>query len=127
MRDGAAELFSVANQARRASRFAEAKRLYHRLQEQFPGSSEAQLSLLTLASLQLDTGNAGAALRMFDRYLRRAGGPLEAEALYGRARALRRLNQGNAEARAWRGLLAKYPGSRYAHEAQERLKALSVD
>jgi Flp pilus assembly protein TadD len=83
------------------------------------------LSLVTLAKLQLDRGNAAAALRSFNRYLGGPGRPLEAEALVGRATALRRLGRGGEEAMAWRAIAEKYPDSAYAEQANERLAALS--
>ena len=120
----AAELFSTANQARRASDPARATRLYRLLQRKFPGSEEAQLSLVTLGSLQLNGGNPRAALGTFNRYLSRGGRSLEAEALYGQAQALRQLGRSGEERSAWQRLLARYPGSGYAPQARERLNSL---
>ena len=122
----ASQLFSEANRARRASDLSRATELYRQLQREYPGSEEALLSLVTLGSLQLDTGNASAALRAFNRYLRQSGLPLEAEALYGRARALGHLGQQGEETRAWKTLLARHPSSGYAKQARERLSALSA-
>jgi len=120
----AAELFSNANQARRASDPARATRLYRLLQRKFPGSQEAQLSLVTLGSLQLNGGNAAGALATFNRYLSHGGRSLEAEALYGQAQALRQLGRSGEERSAWARLLARYPGSGYAPQARERLNSL---
>lgn len=120
----AAELFSNANQARRASDPARATRLYRLLQRKFPGSQEAQLSLVTLGSLQLNGGNAAGALATFNRYLGRGGRSLEAEALYGQAQALRQLGRSGEERSAWARLVARYPGSGYAPQARERLNSL---
>jgi TolA-binding protein len=120
----AAELFSNANQARRASDPARATRLYRLLQRKFPGSEEAQLSWVTLGSLQLNGGNPAGALSTFNRYLSRGGRSLEAEALYGQAQALRQLGRSGEERNAWERLLARYPGSGYAPQARERLNSL---
>jgi len=120
----AAQLFSEANQARRASNPARATELYRLLQRKFPNSQEAQLSLVTLGSLQLNGGNAAGALATFNRYLNRGGRSLEAEALYGQAQALRRLGRTGDERRAWERLLARHPGSGYAPQARERLDSL---
>jgi TolA-binding protein len=122
----AAQLFAKANRARRASDAVRASSLYALLQSKFPASPEAQLSLVTLGTLQLSSGNAAEALGTFDRYLAGSGRPLEAEALYGRARALSHLGRASAESRAWRSLLAKYPSCSYAQHARERLRALSA-
>lgn len=119
----ASELFSEANRARRSSELSRATELYRKLQREYPGSEEALLSQVTLGSLQLDTGNARGALHAFNRYLRHSG-PLEAEALYGRARALGQLGQQAEEIRAWQTLLARHPRSGYAKQARERLRAL---
>lgn len=120
----AAELFSEANQARRASNGARATQLYRLLQRKYPGSQEAQLSLVTLASLQLNSGNASGALSTFNRYLSQSGRPLEAEALYGQAQAFRQLGRTSEEVRAWKRLLATHPSSGYAAQARERLSSL---
>jgi len=120
----AAQLFSDANQARRSSNPARATELYRLLQRKFPGSQEAQLSLVTLGSLQLNGGNASGALATFNRYLSRGGRSLEAEALYGKAQALRRLGRTGEERSVWERLLARYPGSGYAPQARERLDSL---
>jgi TolA-binding protein len=122
----ARELFSAANLARRSSDVARATQLYRQLQHSFPSSSEAQLSLVTLGTLQLDSGNAGGALATFNRYLNRGGGPLRAEAMYGRALAFSRLGRGADEQRAWQSLVQQHPGSGYANKARERLSALAA-
>lgn len=119
-----AELFSQANQARRASDAARATQLYRVLQRKYPSSQEAQLSLVTLGSLQLNGGNAAGALNTFNRYLSQAGRPLEAEALYGQAQAYRQLGRTSEEVRAWKRLLARHPSSGYATQARERLSSL---
>ncbi len=125
-RDTAATLFSEANRARRAGELASSVQLYRRLQRAFPNSPEAQLSLVTLGTLQLDSGNPRGALVTFERYLGAGGRPLEAEALYGRARALSRLGWKNRAARAWQDLVDKHPTSGYAAEARERLRSSSA-
>jgi outer membrane protein assembly factor BamD (BamD/ComL family) len=118
-------LFAAANLARRHGDIAEATTLYRLLQARFPGSEEARLSLITYARLELDTGHSTAALALFDQYLRSSRRPLEAEALVGRAHALRRLGRSAEEAAAWQAVARKYPGSAYAEQAAERLPALS--
>ena len=118
-------LFMKANLARRQGQIAEAARLYGTLRTQFPASEEASLSRITFAKLQLDSGNAAVALGLFNQYLAR-GGPLEAEALVGRATALRRLGLAEQEARAWATVARRYPSSAYTRQARERLSALSA-
>lgn len=120
----AAKLFGEANQARRSGDVGRASGLYHLLQEQFPGSPEADLSRVTMALLLLDGGDAQGALAGFERYLAGSSRGLEAEALVGRARALGRLGRRDLEAAAWREVQRKYPRSIYGRQASERLAAL---
>lgn len=120
----AAKLFGEANQARRSGDIGRASGLYHLLQDQFPGSPEADLSRVTLALLLLDSGDARGALSGFERYLAGSSRALEAEALVGRARALGRLGRRDQEAVAWREVQRKYPRSIYGRQANERLAAL---
>jgi TolA-binding protein len=121
---GPAQLFAEANQARRAGQVGRASGLYHLLQEQYPGSSEAELSRVTLSTLLLNGGDASGALSGFERYLAGPSRVLEAEALVGRARALERLGRRQLEGAAWREVLRRFPGSVYARQAAERLTAL---
>jgi TolA-binding protein len=120
----APKLFAEANQARRAGDFGRASGLYHLLQDQYPGSAEAELSRVTLALLQLDSGDARGALTGFERYLAGSSRGLEAEALVGRARALGRLGRRDLEVAAWQEVQRKYPRSIYGRQASERLLAL---
>jgi TolA-binding protein len=120
----AAKLFGDANQARRAGDIGRAVGLYHLLQEQYPGSAEAELSRVTLALLLLDGGDARGALAGFERYLAGGSRGLEAEALVGRARALGRLGRRDLETTAWREVQRKFPRSIYGRQATERLAAL---
>lgn len=123
---GAAKLFGQANQARRAGEVGRASGLYHLLQEQYPGSAEAELSRVTLATLLLNSGDASGALAGFERYLAGPSRALEAEALVGRARALARLGRTKLELTAWREVERRFPGSVYARQAAERLTALET-
>jgi TolA-binding protein len=120
----AAKLFGEANQARRSGDIGRASGLYHLLQDQFPGSPEADLSRVTLALLLLDSGDAQSALSGFERYLAGSSRGLEAEALVGRARALGRLGRRDLETSAWQEVQRKYPRSIYGRQASERLLAL---
>jgi TolA-binding protein len=122
----AAKLFGEANQARRSGDVGRASGLYHLLQDQFPGSPEAELSRVTLALLLLDSGDAHAALSGFERYLAGSSRGLEAEALVGRARALGRLGRRDLEVSAWQEVQRKYPRSIYGRQATERLSALGL-
>jgi TolA-binding protein len=118
----AATLFSAANQARRGGDLAQAGLLYRALQQQFPRSSEAQLSRVTLGTLLLNSDPL-AALSSFDAYLRSGAQPLAAEALVGRARALRALGRRSEAQAAWQEVVARYPNSLYAKQARDTLSA----
>ena len=120
----AAKLFGEANQARRSGDIGRSSGLYHLLQDQYPGSPEAELSRVTLALLLLDSGDAQAALVGFERYLAGSSRALEAEALVGRARALGRLGRRDLEANAWREVQRKYSRSIYGRQASDRLLSL---
>lgn len=118
-----AALFRSANEARRAGDDERAIALYHSLEAQFPNSEEARLSHATLGRLMLDRGDAKMALDDFDKYLSH-GGSLGEEALVGRALALGKLGNRDAEAAAWRDVLRRFPKSIHARQARTRLAAL---
>ncbi len=122
-RADAAELFRTANEARRGGRTSEAVRSYQELQQRFPGSAEAHAARVSLGGLLLRSGDAGAALAQFDAYLR-GGGRLEAEALFGRGRALEALGRAADEVDNWETLVQRYPQSGYATHARRRLDQL---
>jgi TolA-binding protein len=123
-RTSAADLYRAANDARRAGRTGQAIRDYQRLQRHFPGSSETHASRVSLGGLLLRTGSSGAALAQFDAYLVSGGGRLGAEALFGRAQALRALGRSAEEAQNLQRLIEQYPNSAYATHAQRRLHQL---
>jgi hypothetical protein len=115
-----AELFAQANEARRAGDFSKAAALYARLESRFPDAPEASLARVSLGRVELDQLSEPAkALAQFDAYLA-AGGPLEEEAMVGRAQALGRMSRGPEERAAWAALLTAYPRSVWAHTARER-------
>jgi TolA-binding protein len=113
-------VFSAANAARRVGRQDRAIALYLELQRKYPSSAEASLSHVSLGRLLLSGHQLQAALQQFSTYLR-GGGPLEEEALLGKAQTLAALGRRQEEGAAWRALLARYPHSVYAAEARERI------
>lgn len=115
-----AALFSAANAARRAGRQDRAIALYLELQRTHPSSAEASLSHVSLGRLLVVRRELRGAVAQFSTYLR-SGGPLEEEALLGKAQALAALGQREDARAAWRTLLERYPRSIYAAEARERL------
>ncbi len=110
-------LFSKGNAERRAGKTTEAVGTYELLLSRFGGSSEAQMARVSLGNVLLAQGRAGQALAVFDSHLSR-GSQLGAEALYGKARALRALGKPSEEREVWKILATKYPDSIYARSAQ---------
>jgi len=120
----ASAMFSKANDARHNGEVEKAISFYRQLQQTYPATPETQLSSVSLGRLLLERGQAGAALEQFDRYLSSAAGPLAAEALSGRARALGALDRQHEERDTWNRLLQEFPGSVYAARARKRLAEL---
>jgi TolA-binding protein len=122
----AAELFSRANAARRRGDIAAAVGLFEKLQGRFPESQEQLVSRVTLGRMLLQQVKYPLpALQQFDAYLAQ-GGPLEEEAMVGRALALERLGRRDEERKAWQQLLQKFPDSMHADHAQQRLGARTL-
>jgi TolA-binding protein len=117
-------MFSKANDARHNGEVEKAISLYRQLQLAYPATPETQLSRVSLGRLLLERGQPGSALEQFDRYLSSAAGPLAAEALSGRARALGMLDRQHEERDTWNRLLQEFPGSVYAARARKRLAEL---
>jgi hypothetical protein len=120
-RKTAAELFADGNLKRRNGDNDAARAAYQDLQRQYPGSTEALVSHVSLGRLERGRSPA-AALRHFDTYLRQsAHTTLAEEALFGKASALGALGRVSTERAAWRELLRRFPGSVYAERARARL------
>ena len=77
------------------------------------------------AHFQFDDAQQSEALKAFDAYLvGRGPGPLDHEAMAGRAMALEALGRSSDEARAWQALLARFPETLFRDRARARLTAL---
>jgi hypothetical protein len=87
-----------------------ARELYRQLFASAADSAEAKVALVPYGELLLADGQARAALRAFEHYLRLRG-PLVEEASYGRIRALRAVHDTHAEQRAVDAFLREYPAS----------------
>ena len=122
----AAELFREANAKRRVGDLQSASALYSALQAKFPGTNEARVSHVSLGKLHLGAGRAREADRQFRLYLAAGGGHLNEEALVGRAEALSRLGEMDAERRVWQRLQTSHPASVYRAHARKRLEALDA-
>lgn len=119
----AASLMRQASRARSLGEIDRAVALLSELQDKFSSSPEAHVSSVSLGKLLMQRGRPDAALQRFSSYLATSG-PLEEEALVGRARSLAALGRASEERSTWQRLLARFPGSVYAGAARERLVVL---
>ncbi len=120
-----ASLLREAGDRRREGDAERALRLYRRLQQDFPDSSEAVVSSVAIGGLLLDRKAPRFALAQFDAYLGSSrSGSLIPEALYGRGRALAALGDRQEERQSWERLLVNFPDSAYAPLARRRLADL---
>lgn len=112
-------LLAEAQSLRANGRLRRSAATFRQLVKQFPSSSEARVSLVSLGELDLTAlGQPQLALRSFDSYLEQPGA-LAREARFGRIRALRALSrQAEADA-AVADFLRLYPNS----VQSERLRA----
>ena len=120
----AGTLLRQANRARSLGELDRAVSLLNELQSKFPGSAQAHVSLVSLGKLLMQRGMPDAALQRFSSYLATSG-PLEEEALVGRAQALAMLGRAIEERNTWERLLARFPGSVYAGSARKRIEVLA--
>jgi tetratricopeptide (TPR) repeat protein len=121
----AAELLSRAQAARSVRNYSGAMKLYRDIARLYPKSTEAHLSRLSLAQLELVQGNPAQALAGFEAY-ERLGGPLMQEAEYGRIQALGALGRTEEERAAIRRFVAQHPNSLQAATLRRRLGAESA-
>ncbi|MET0341286.1 MAG: tetratricopeptide repeat protein [Polyangiales bacterium] len=120
LRSPAEILFAEANALRREGRARDAAQRYRELGARHPASAEARLSRVLLGRLELDRGEARAALASFEAYVDSGDRALREQALAGRALALARLGRDDAACEAFDVLLRAYPGSSYAAVARAR-------
>jgi hypothetical protein len=120
------KLFADFSEARRRGDSAQAIKLYHQLQLQFPGTRPEIASRVFLGRLLLDRGeDPGQTLDLFTRYLNATpNGTLAEEARLGRALSLQRLGRPAEERQAWQQLLSAHPNSVHAERAKKRLDEL---
>ena len=117
-------LLDQARAAMKARAWAKAARAYQRLLETYPDDPLAPSARIAVGDLELERlGDARAALRAYDAYLR-APGPLSAEARHGRVRSLRALGRREAEQAAIEEFLREHPDSLETSQLQHRLELL---
>lgn len=116
--EDAPTLFARAVTEREQGRTFAAQATFRSLQGRFPRSPQAVLSLVSLADLALDTGDAASALVAFEQYLAAApSGTLVPEALVGRARALSSLGRATEADAVWREIAGRFPNSPYVRRS----------
>jgi TolA-binding protein len=121
----APSLFAEAARARHDGDLRRALTLYGTLRSVFPSSDQARVASISTGDLLLRLDEPARALAAFDAYLSDPqAGSLREEALFGRARCLRRLGKDAAEEETWARLVRDFPGSAYAPAAHQRLSEL---
>ena len=113
----ASDMLARAQELRGAGEKRRAASAYEQLLKVHPASPEAHAAAVTLGKLQLGLGKSRAALRAFDRYLKK-GGALEEEAAYGRIQALERLGKTDELQSAIEAFASRYPRSVYRTKVQ---------
>jgi hypothetical protein len=119
----ARQLLEEARDARKQHDWAGAAARYRDLLRRYPTAGESGVAHVDLGTVELTRlGHPEAALSSFDRYLAvNRGGPLEAEALWGKANALRALGRAAQERTALEALVVFHPEAFQAEEARRRL------
>jgi TolA-binding protein len=121
----AASLFAEATRARHDGDVRRAVALYTELRSAFPDSDQARVASVSMGDLLLRLEEPARALGAFDAYLSAVrGGALREEALFGRARCLKKLGEPTAEQETWARLIRDFPGSAYGPVARQRLEEL---
>ncbi|MBN2529323.1 MAG: FecR domain-containing protein [Deltaproteobacteria bacterium] len=119
------ELLHAARVARRDGDWETAASMYRQLIRDFPGTANSRTALVTLAEIELKQLNAPkAALKHFNAYLK-SPGALEREALYGKAKAYRAMNNGKLEQKTLKQLVASFPSGPISQAADKRLQELA--
>ncbi|UJR82788.1 tetratricopeptide repeat protein [Sandaracinus amylolyticus] len=120
------DLLAEANALRSAGRWREAEATYARVPREHPDSFSAYVAQVAAGDVRLaHLRDPRGALRLYRRALAaRPGGPLDAEAREGIARALRRLGDQRGERDTLRALISAHPTTPAATRARARLAEL---
>jgi TolA-binding protein len=113
-------MFRRANRLRGEDWLAAAS-VYRLLIDRHPASSQAGIAEMALGKRALSEGRLSEALRWFRAHQRRPESALGAEALWGEAQVLERLDRAPEARRSWRTLMQRHPTSTYASVARQRL------
>lgn len=115
-----AAMLAKARSLRGAGQTAKATKAFGAVIKAHPDRSEANVARVSLGQIRLGAGRNGAALGLFNGYLRR-GGPLAEEALWGKIQALDALGRDAALGEAVQTLERRFPRSVYRDRAKEKL------
>lgn len=119
------ELMQDAWELLKAERWADAAKIYEYIGREMPESEEAHIVKVRLGGLLLERlGDPARALFAFEGYLRQGGGPLSAEARYGRIAVFRRVGQPEYERRAIEEFLRAHADSPHVAMLEARLRVL---
>ncbi|MBN2343979.1 MAG: FecR domain-containing protein [Deltaproteobacteria bacterium] len=120
-------LLLEARDAQRERRFKDAATALRKLIAAYPGNKESHTAMVTLGRLELKHfGNPSGAMQYFSAYLNK-NGPLNQEALHGKASAERELGLTIQEKKTLLRLVSQYPEGVAADAARKRLRQLSAD
>lgn len=108
-------LLSKARGSRAGGDPAAAIAHYEQLVRHYPEAAASRTAMVTLGQLYLGQGKPKAALRWYQRYLKK-GGDVAEEAHVGRIRALGALGRDQQRAEAIEQFRRKYPSSRYGEK-----------
>ncbi|MBN2341783.1 MAG: FecR domain-containing protein [Deltaproteobacteria bacterium] len=119
-------LLQEAREKKAARNWAGALAAYETIVRLYPGSAEGSSSLVAAGNLRLKFGDAKGALAHFNTYLRNQTAPLKEEAMFGKIKSLRKLNNEAAELSAMRDFVSLFPGSLHAQSMQQRIVILEL-
>ncbi len=121
-----AELRTQASDARASRSWRDAKAAYEELLQRYPDAPEALNTRVQLGDLlRRRLGQPAAALVHFDAYIAR-GGPLAAEARFGKVLALQQLGRRSDEAAAIADFLSRHPKHIEAEKLRARARELAA-
>ena len=121
-----AELRTQASDARASRSWRDAKTAYEELLRRYPDAPEALNTRVQLGDLlRRRLGQPAAALVHFDAYIAR-GGPLAAEARFGKVLALQQLGRRTDEAAAIADFLSRHPKHIEAEKLRARARELAA-
>ena len=120
LRVTAKDLLSQIKLLRQQKDWAQMSITYRRLIRNFRHSPQAGLAMVSLGNLLTDKlDDPEEAIHWFNVYLKNRRGSLVPEALFGKAKALRRLGKRRAELTVLKEIVKRYPNSLYASRAAD--------